>query len=993
MNSVQVHLLGAACVKTLAQSVDFATDKRYQCLSYLAYKGEWISRDELAYLFWPDVPTHTARHSLRQLLRRIKSLAWLAELEDGLETERERIRWQVATDTQKVKEALGTNAYDKLLENYTEDLLIGLEGNETNEFVTWLEHERESLRSCWRQALFGYSRTLEEAGQADKALALFDRLLNHDPLDEEALRALLRVGLKSGERWRVLDSYASFCKKLKTELDLEPTSETQQLAEQLSEYEEQPEAIKTVALPKAATSFVGRELELDDIIKLLAKPDCRLLSLTGPGGIGKSRTALQTAERLQMEYENGSAFVALDSLSETSAIPTAIATALGLNLTGQASPLEDVQTHLKPKSMLLVLDNFEHLIEGATLASDLVQHCPDLDVLVTSRERLDVDEEWLFPLGGLRFPEGEISVEEALNYDAVKLFVERAQRVRRTYALNEEDLPHVVKICKLVHGSPLGIELASVWVRMMPPKEIAKEIESNLDFLALSKKNERHQSLRATFEHSWNLLAPKERETLQKLSIFRGGFTREAAATVADVPIVLLAALLDKSLLRVDTTSRFNQHPLIQQYAQEKLAFYAEEEADTQASHSSYYLRLLRRWHELMVGGKTDATNFDQEWGNFRAAWLRAVTAINLKDLKTSSQALWRVYENRARYLEGAELFDRAIVSLNEEEVEHRTVLGHLLIGQAWLSYNLGRLEQAQSYAERSVPILRQLGDKKGLTEALNSLGMPLWRRGNYDLAQKCWREALNLASSHQDISANARISSNLGMLALEQGKNEIAEAYFRNALELWRDISNPLRLAIALNNLGSLLHRVGKASEAESVLLEGLELATELGFLQNKCYHLNNLAYATHEQKKYDQAEFYGQAALKLALDISDKALISTVLDSLARVALASEDYPKAMKRFKKSFNNAIEMNAIPTALATLTGIAEITLKLGHTQYAASLLDFVIDHPMTMQLDKDDAQKLLKRLKKTLYPTVLARAFEQSVALDLETIALTLQI
>jgi DNA-binding SARP family transcriptional activator len=406
-----VQLLGAARIRVGLKWTTFAPDKRHQLLAYLAYSSDWVSREKLAYLFWPDTSTQKAQQNLRQLLHRVRSLPWLS----GPQVEAQRLRWPIETDVKLFKRALENNNLDEALSLYGGPLLENLESAEATEFNSWLEIEREGLHSQWRDALLRRVRELKERERHHEAIRLLGALLDHDPFDEEALLAYLDAATRAGQREQALKAYRDYAHRLRDELDLEPTLVVQSLAQAIQDRETNlldslpspPAPTSTANLkvfPTPATSFVGRELELSEIVHLLSKPECRLLTLTGPGGIGKTRTALQAMQELAEDYSGGSYFVPLDSLTAPELIPSAIAEALGLKLHGQDEPLVQVIRYIGKKQILLVLDNYEQLLEGAILASRLIQDCPRLKLLITSRERLNLAEEWLLPVEGLPYP-------------------------------------------------------------------------------------------------------------------------------------------------------------------------------------------------------------------------------------------------------------------------------------------------------------------------------------------------------------------------------------------------------------------------------------------------------------------------------------------------------------------------------------------------------------------------------------------------------------
>jgi predicted ATPase len=355
-------------------------------------------------------------------------------------------------------------------------------------------------------------------------------------------------------------------------------------------------------LPSPRTSFVGRDDELEEIDRLLKDPSCRLLTLVGPGGVGKTRLALEAAARRIDRYPHGVHFVPLASVVAPDFLAAAVADALQFPIDSAhsgLSPQDQLVDYLSERSTLLVLDNFEHLVEGAGLVTRVIERAPNAEILTTSRERLNVQSEWVLDVDGLRVSakgDGRARVEGAL-----RLFAERARQVDRGFELGEE-LTHAVRICRLVDGMPLGIELAAAWVLLLPCAEIADEIERTIGFLETSMRDvpERHRSLRAAFDHSWRLLTEEERRCFRQLSVFRGPFTREAAAAVAGADLRLLTDLVSKSLVRRLELGRYELHELLRQYAADRLAEDPDEPAEVRERHARFYVaRLVDRQRAL----------------------------------------------------------------------------------------------------------------------------------------------------------------------------------------------------------------------------------------------------------------------------------------------------------------------------------------------------------------------------------------------------------
>lgn len=404
-----------------------------------------------------------------------------------------------------------------------------------------------------------------------------------------------------------------------------------------------------VASPTPQTTFfVGRGTELDDIAGLMNNPLCRLLTLTGPGGIGKTQLAIEAAQRQNSIFPDGFCFIPLQSLNSHEFIVSALVGGLGFPVSPSNDLFEQLLDYLREKSLLLVMDNFEHLLEGIHLLSDILVHAPHVKILTTSRERLNLTEEWVYEVGGLAFPTDDSQLEIE-RYSAVQLFVQNARRVHHSFRLTPTHKPTVSRICRLVGGMPLGLELSSMWVRVLPCEVIADEIQRSLDILETTSRNmaTRHRNMRAAFEPTWNRLTEVERDVFQKLSVFRGSFTLEAAEVVADASRFILLALVDKSLLRVDSTGRYTVHELLRQYGDEQLSHSPQTRDQTLDSHRAYYMSLLGEREKQMVflGQQKEAvTKIGEELENLRLAWQRTVAQERFVEIAAGGEGLWGFY-------------------------------------------------------------------------------------------------------------------------------------------------------------------------------------------------------------------------------------------------------------------------------------------------------------------------------------------------------------
>jgi len=657
-------------------------------LAYLVRNQQAIPREVLAELFWPDRSHARALANLRMVLTRLRedfashvaitretvsfdfdAPFWLdaAEFESVLakvRVKREQIQVLPPSAHAQLEHALGL---------YRGSFLRGLHV-ESEAFEEWALLEREHLHLRAVEALDALVTSCAAQNDLGAAIAWSRRLVQLDPYREESHHKLMRLLARSGQRNGALSQYERCCGLLADELGVEPAVDTQKLFEEIKRGEpidlprallgtQRHPAVVPHNLPAQATTFVGRHAEVARFMAQLEDRGCRLLSLIGRGGIGKSRIALALAERALERFRDGVFFVDLSSLPDPTALTTAIAAAVGAQLTaGGESPRDQLLDHLRDRQMLLVLDGFEHLSDAGRLLSDILAVTRDLKVLVTSREPTRLDWEWQAAVEGLSFPEDPYEPGFAA-HESVQLFVERARRVSSSFKLAEHR-ECVGRLCRLVEGMPLAIELAAAWTRTMVCDDILAEIlrlESPYGGIP-----SRHRSLRALFDHSWNHLLGSERAALRGLSVFRGGFRRDAAEAVCGATPPILASLVNKALLSLDHRSgRYAIHELPRVYAAEQLAEDTSEKEHAERRHAAFYAAFLHeRDASLNAGDRTALIDVDAEIDNVRAAFAWAAENTDLATIGMSVATLSAFYRIRGWHEEAIAAFESALSSI-----------------------------------------------------------------------------------------------------------------------------------------------------------------------------------------------------------------------------------------------------------------------------------------------------------------------------------------
>ena len=755
-------------------------------------------------------------------------------------------------------------------------------------------------------------------------------------------------------------------------------------------------------LPLPPTLFVGREAELAGLTSLLQDPTCRLVVLVGLAGTGKTRLALQAAHSQLDRFPDGVFFVSLAPLTSPDMIVTSIGSAIGFQFHEAAEPQEQLLRYLREKHMLLVLDNFEHLMEGAELLSTILQTAPGIEILVTSRERLNLHGEWVFEVEGLPYPSNteESSMERVEVYEAVQLFLQSALRVRPTFRLNEENQGWVVRICQLTEGMPLGIELAAAWVRVLSCQQIAREIERNLDFLKASARDvpERHRSLRAALDHSWNLLSSKEKTVFQRLSVFQGGFRREAAQEVAGASLEELISLLDKSLLKRVGEEQYDLHELVRQYATSHLQSDPPEDFWTHDQHSNYYAAQLKGWEERIASPRQMETlaQMDAEIDNVRVAWNWMVAHRQIANIAKSLHSLWRFHDIRGRFREGEVLMRQAATMLQAldeteatQEAERSILLGRVLAEQGYFCAYLGRYEEARELLGQSLTLLRGSADPAALAHTLAVLGYMKTRLGEYQEAREHAEESLALYRALGDHDRMLYCLVTLSYIHLAQGAYTKAYELSSEALAISRHIlGDPLATEHCLLSLSATASHLGQYAEARRWAEEGLQLSKALNHRSGIGEGLRSLGLIHNKLGEIQRADALLRQSVSQFREIGDPTLIADALVNLGMVTRDAGAESEAKQHFLEALQTAIETQTIHTALQALIEIAAIERKKGRAELALEVVTHCLRHPSTTREVTELAESLRAKLVTQLTPQQIKAAEARARAKTLERLA-----
>lgn len=1045
----------------------FATDKTRALLAYLSIETEYPHRrDALAGLLWPDHPQRRARQNLRQTLLYLRqaidsqddSRSFLVVEGDTIRFDEESEHFLDVAEFVELIEATMTHRHRRLgaclpciekleqaLELHRGSFLAHFSLSDSDIFEEWLTLKREWLQRQALEALFSLSSYYERQGNSNKAVRYAQRQIELEPWSEEAHRQLMRLLAASGRRSAAMFQYETCRRLLARELDLEPTSKTTELYEQIRAGKELALSIPPHNLPPAQTPFVGREAELVELTNMLVDPDCRLLSLVGPGGIGKSRLALELAAGQVGNFSHGVYFVSLASIASAELVVPTIADALGFDLGGYQDSQQQLLSYLRDRELLLVLDNMEHLLESVDLLADILHSAPKVVLLVTSRERINLKEEWVREIGGLAFPE-DCTAPKGEQCSAVALFVQSARRVQHAFMLSAKVRPHVIRICQLLQGMPLGIELAAAWVATIPCETIAREIEQDIDLLTTTLRNvpERHQSLRATFEHSWNLLSDREQQVLRGSSVFRGGFTENAAEYVVGDRSAILARLVSKSLLGQDTGARYQFHQLLYQYAAEKLTAVPQQRDLLHERHVDYYSTFLQRREEgLKRGNQLEALKeIKIEIDNVRQAWRWVLHQIErgqntpalLSTLEQAMESLYLFYTIQGWYQEGEEAFRQAVSVLDHSLDldrslfrERELIVGKLLARQAKCCEFTEHSDKAEYLYERSLSTLRRIDAWHESALPLHGLGYMHHIKGQYDQATKYYQESRTVYRQIQDPWGEGNVLGGLCLTARRQGAFSTAREYCQESLRIRQAIGDQRGVAASLNTLGLICCAVGEYAEAKELFQQALQVCQRLDYKVGIAHALTGLTQATFRLGEIDQAERFGHETLATYREIGDLWGVAIAFNNLGRMSAELGDDARAKRFYQKgvaiyrqigiksglantlgnlgetcynlgeeqsaseylleALKIAWEIEAIPAVLENLVGLVPCLVKMGETGPSLELLVFVSRHLSAEHAVREKADNLFAELSAGCSPQVVAAARAKAEGMDLKVV------
>ncbi len=1022
-NKLIIHTFGTLAVELNGRSLTHTLSRKTQALLvYLACQPRPVGRELLTALFWEESAAEQGLTNLRKTLSELRRL-----LPDHLATERQTVslapQSSIWLDVAELPRLLNAEtatgaAPAEAVSLYRGPFLADLALPDSPDFMAWVALQREQSGQLVINALHRLADDALQQRQYPAGAAYAQRLVALEPLSEAASRTLMLLLARSGHAPAALAEYARCRQQLADAFGVEPARATQTLADRIKTAVTTPST-----LPFTDNTFVGREAELSQINQHLTDPDGRWLTITGPGGVGKSRLALQAAREWTYDFLHGVHVVSLAAVDSPATFASTLNAALNVPLSGPEPPLLQLLNYLRQKELLLLLDDAETLLapalaETADLLPTILQQATQVRLIVTSRERFNYQTERVLNLAGL-----PLTAEEA-----VQLFLIRASQIRPDFAPGPEALTAVHHICQLVDGLPLGLELAAASLATHSPQQIAAEIGQTLDFLRRdAPEADRHRSLRAVFSSAWQQLSATEQNVFARLSLFAGGFTAAAAHAVADAPTPLLLALLDKSMLRL-TGERYYLHTLLRQFAAEKLG----EDTAVQAQFSRFYGHLLQQQGSLFSGSGLQQAlkTIEAEIDNVRAAWQWLATRGSAADLEQALTPLQRFYDMRGWFLEGENSFHLAVAQWQSRvsDAAEEALLGRLLARQGFFQERLSRFDTAVETLQQSLTLLQPHGLPQEEAFVLNQMGLAVYGQGAYQQAETLYRRSLEISRRANASDQEATTLVNLGALLRELGQYQSARELIEESLPLLRRSGDQRQLSIALQVLGSVAEAEGAYTEAQAHYRQSLAMCEQVGDHLGRAIVCSSLGNIARQQNALPEAQVWGQqalalfqeigdpwgmaissvrlgelalaladyaqalqlfqASLALCLEMGDQRGTAVSLCNLGYVALGLERLPKARELFGQAITIAEEIQFLPLLLKAGAGLAQLLSQNDEAAEAAALATFIQHHPATDGNTRELIVALSATLASQLKSSELAAAQARGKGWDVTAVA-----
>jgi len=1052
MAHLSLILFGSPIINIDGTPLNNRVDKASALVVLLAIQGPSLARETLIANLWTISDLSKARAALRTAIWRLKESRlspWLVVGSDFITLDTNRVDWIDINEFQTNLAQSRSHPHPaesvcpqclpllrRSVDLYRGDFMAGYAPRGAVGFDEWRLQMDQSLRMEYLSALERLSNGYFQQSQFKEAAEIARRWVAFDPYNESAHTLLLRSYAQDDQRANALSHYRAYKRLVETKLGISPSDEITALYKQVRngkklprvslEPSQYPQGLvrPSVNLPTQSTHFIGREPELSQLANLLAQPEHRLLTLVGPGGVGKTRLAIQFLSQFQPVPPDGICFVPLAAHQDPVTLYKPIAEALLLEFNNPGNQAAQLINFLVPKRMLLLLDNFEQLLDARSFLIDLLDAAPGVRILLTSRQRLAVDMEISFEVQGLPYPQHPQDPDFE-HYSAIQLFIRNAQRVFSGFGLRQEDKPYLIQICALVDGLPLGIELASAWVRALSCAELASSIKKNFELLQTSSLDvpPRHRSLHAAFDHSWKLLSEEDRRTLAKLSIFHTGFSPQAAEQVANANPLMLASYVDKSMLTRQSAHRYLMPDTLRVYVLRYLKNNPLDYERLLNAHCDYYLHYLSEMFYL-IASETGASVLKKLWldvDNIRHALFRAIDLQNWPLLLQSINPIMLIFEVQGRFREGYEYANAIMHRISAHiETEYPDIYYAFLGWVGSFNFRAGSTIEGLEKMNARVEYARQHGDIMNTFLTLTMLADAHRRLGELSTALGEINQSLDLMESLPASNDNmflgiyghalailASIQADLGQIqaahqTIERCQAVLARSKTRynrirlldaqsrlvtyerkyteaiklrlEALAIAEDFNDRRNIVGIMNNLGASYIHLGDHQNAWNYLSQANQLCDEIGNRLVSAALNKNLGYLIMNFKHDPAAALpYYEKSLSCYREIVDTRSIFSTLCDISRAYLMVGKISTAHACMIEALHLGIKLEETQLILHPLTVIARMLSQLNCPERAAQLCHLVLSHSKTTEGHRQEAHSLLSELQVNFSPELTA--------------------
>ncbi|MEZ4539527.1 MAG: tetratricopeptide repeat protein [Chloroflexota bacterium] len=961
MTLLALRLLGGFAAEVRGAPFDaFATDKVRALLAYLALESPQAQRRaHLATLFWPDWDERSALANLRKSLFRLRQALEAAApglAGQALEITHHTVAFRAgaaevdALTFQSLLAESDAHAHAGLercptcrerlvwaADLYRGDLLAGLSVPAARPFEEWLTVRQERLHRQALDLLHLLTSAYQHEGAHETAIAYANRQLALEPWRESAHRRLMTLLALTGEEEQAIRQYDKCRQILDEELGVLPSAETERLLQEISRSRGRVTApaasvgMRLHGFPAQATTFLGRGGEIDILLDRLRNPDVRLLTLTGYGGSGKTSLAVRAATRFASEgiFPGDAWFIPLTTVANPALLATTVGAHLGLSFEAEHEPEQQVIDFLKLAPALLVLDNYEQLLPDSRLVQRILREAPQTTMLITSRAPLDLRAEWRVPIEGLTIPAAESSLDALRSNESAQLMVTIARQLEPRFGIDDDNGAAIARICRRLDGLPLALEIAANWLDIYSPNELAAQLDAGLGLPAATRRDtpDRHRSLQIVFNHSWALLNSIERTTLARLTCFQSHFSPAAARAVTGASAGVLHTLLNHALLRRYAGSRYGLHPVLREYAGEKL----DQAEITYRLHAGWFLRRVADRSTMFSTLEAAAAIalIDETLDDIRQAWQWAIDNRHMVWLGLGLDGLAAYYEYKGLYHEGRDALSAAAIAA--QEMGEGTLAGRLWLAEAAFRLKLGERKQALSSAE----MVRDMADEATLTAALLLLGRIHEHSGDYEAAIAILEQAMRRLEAQGD---SPDLAEGLGQIAhLHRQRNAYDRSIpvYKQALAVNRRLDNLPGMAGDHAGLGLAYKDMGEYEAAIDHLAKAREIAIALGHRELVARFTQNVGLVYWQMDRLDEALVYYQEALSIAESINHLRGMSICLSTIGILHRRRYQYDEALTHYRRAKNLMEQIGDQANLSMVLGNMGNLYMDLGQFEQA----------------------------------------------------------